>query len=475
MATLDPNIASLQAAIVVSLSQVDQGWAVTTGIFVFVMQLGFTMLEGGSCRTKNLNNILLKNFFVPLIANPIWYLWGFALAFGDSGPNTNPFIGNTYFALSNLQGSRYTYALVFYQWTFQSAASTIISGAMAERTRFSAYAILVAIIAGWIYPVVVHWQWSTVGWLSIYKPSDPLLFGSGMFDYSGDGAVHLIGGTCALLGAFIIGPRKGRFDLNKEGRVVPLKGHSVSLQMLGTFLLWFGWYGFNAGSTGRLSDLGGQVAGIISVNTGMGASMGGLSALVISKILTKTWDIESAMNGSLAGLVSITSGSPAYEPWAAMIIGIVGGAVYYGANWLITKLKIDDPVAASPIHLGCAVWGLIATGLFAQKYRIEDAVWPTGLRQCEQWGLFMGGGGRLLGAQLVSILVIFAWTALWIGVPLFIFNKLGLLRVDEQSEVEGVDRSEHGVAGQWDALDPNRIANPLPLPSKVTAAPEPDL
>ncbi|KAL7153237.1 hypothetical protein ABFS83_04G153200 [Erythranthe nasuta] len=412
---------------------------------VFVMQLGFAMLCAGSVRAKNAMNIMLTNVVDAVVGSLSYYLFGFAFAFGE-GPNENPFIGTSYFALHSIPSSSYDYSFFLYQWAFAIAVAGITSGSIAERTQFSAYLIFSFFLSGFVYPVVAHWVWSSSGWLS----SSSLLFGSGAIDFAGSGVVHLVGGVAGLWGALIEGPRVGRFDA--FGKPMVMRGHNATLVVLGTFLLWFGWFGFNPGSFGKILvaypntvNQGNWTAvGRTAVTTTLAGSTAGIVTLFGRRLLVGHWDALDVCNGLLGGFVAITSGCSVVEPWAAIVCGFFAAWVLIGLNILALKLKIDDPLEAAQLHGGCGAWGLIFTGLFAKEEFIIQAYDSGLIGASRSSGLLMGGGWGLIGAQLVELLAIVGWVSLTMGPLFYLLHWLGILRISMDDEVAGLDISSHG-------------------------------
>ncbi|KAL7115006.1 hypothetical protein ACP275_04G156800 [Erythranthe tilingii] len=414
---------------------------------VFVMQLGFAMLCAGSVRAKNAMNIMLTNVVDAVVGSLSYYLFGFAFAFGE-GPSENPFIGTSYFALHSIPSSSYDYSFFLYQWAFAIAVAGITSGSIAERTQFSAYLIFSFFLSGFVYPVVAHWVWSSSGWLS--SSSSSLLFGSGAIDFAGSGVVHLVGGVAGLWGALIEGPRVGRFDA--FGKPMVMRGHNATLVVLGTFLLWFGWFGFNPGSFGKILvaypntvNQGNWTAvGRTAVTTTLAGSTAGIVTLFGRRLLVGHWDALDVCNGLLGGFVAITSGCSVVEPWAAIVCGFFAAWVLIGLNILALKLKIDDPLEAAQLHGGCGAWGLIFTGLFAKEEFIIQAYDSGLIGASRSSGLLMGGGWGLIGAQLVELLVIVGWVSLTMGPLFYLLHWLGILRISMDDEVAGLDISSHG-------------------------------
>ncbi|KAL3648848.1 Ammonium transporter 1 member 1 [Castilleja foliolosa] len=423
---------------------VDSTYLLFSAYLVFSMQLGFAMLCAGSVRAKNTMNIMLTNVLDAAAGGLFYYLFGFAFAFG--GPS-NGFIGRHNFGLKDVPSTNFDYSYFLYQWAFAIAAAGITSGSIAERTQFVAYLIYSAFLTGFVYPVVSHWFWSADGWASATNTGN-LLFGSGVIDFAGSGVVHMVGGIAGLYGALIEGPRIGRFD--HTGRAVTLRGHSASLVVLGTFLLWFGWYGFNPGSfTKILSPYSGggnyygqwSAVGRTAVTTTLAGCTAALTTLFGKRILSGHWNVTDVCNGLLGGFAAITAGCSVVEPWAAVICGFVAALVLIGCNMLAEKVKYDDPLEAAQLHGGCGAWGVIFTALFATEKYVNE-VYPG--NPGRPYGLFMGGGGRLLGAHIIQILVIIGWVSATMGPLFLILHKLKLLRISEEDEMAGMDQTRHG-------------------------------
>ncbi|OSX77025.1 hypothetical protein BU14_0165s0019 [Porphyra umbilicalis] len=410
----------------------DVFFILVSGYLVFLMQTGFAMLTAGSVRTKNTKNVLLKNVLDACVGLVAYYLFGYSFAYG---PANNAFLGHSNWALSD---DKQEFHVFFFQWTFAATAATIVSGSVAERTSFYAYLGYAFFLSGFVYPVVSHWLWGG-GWLST-------LFSVGALDFAGDAIVHMVGGFAGLAGAVIVGPRIGRFDA--DGRVVPMPGHSATLATLGTFVLWFGWYGFNPGSTLGISFASPDAnfpatAARAAVTTTIAAATGGVTTLIVIKLRDHIFDLITILNGILAGLVAITGSCPWVEPYAAVIIGAVGACVYMAAAMLLLALKIDDPLEAFPIHGATGMWGAIAVGFFARS----ELLAISGYGNNRGWeGVLYGGGGRILAANLIMIMAVIGWT-LGLIVPLFcLLHFAGQLRIPREMELEGNDISKHGGA-----------------------------
>jgi Amt family ammonium transporter len=419
------------------------------GALVFIMHAGFAMLCAGAIRSKNTMNILLQTILDAAVSALAWYLVGYGLAWGDT-TRGNAFLGTDGYAMSNWpsvvgpSAATGRWSDWFFQWAFAATATTIPAGCVAERFNFSAYLAYTAWISAWVYPIVVHWCWAPRGWLSAFNTTNPLL-GSGMIDFAGCGVVHMVGGIAGLVACILVGPRLGRFD--SDGKPVDMPGHSATLVVLGTCLLWFGWYGFNPGST--LNIVSGTSAatsanlfltsGRAAVCTTLSGAAGVLTALVISFVRHKSWDLVNVCNGALVGFVSITAGAAVLEPWAALIAGCVGMLIFEGTCALWLKLRIDDPLCASPMHGICGMWGLLVTGFLANPTYVGQA-YLNG-----KFGAFYpGGGGHLLACQVIGILVITGWVVAMMA-PLFLILKaLRRLRITPEEEQAGLDVSKHG-------------------------------
>mmetsp|Transcript_16517 Transcript_16517/g.42135 ORF Transcript_16517/g.42135 Transcript_16517/m.42135 type:complete len:472 (-) Transcript_16517:82-1497(-) len=438
----------------------DAMWLIVMAVLVFFMQTGFAMLCAGLVRAKNTKNILLKNVLDACVGALGFWSVGYALAYGAEGGG-NAFIGNTYFFLTNFEENE-TYHSWLFQFAFAATAATIVSGAVAERTKMAAYLCYSFFLTAFVYPVIVHWVWSSAGWLSAFNAA-PLL-GTGLMDFAGCGVVHMVGGISAGCGAYVCGPRLGRYDA--EGNVIDIPGHSSTLQALGTFILWVGWYGFNPGSTLAVTGGLGAVAGKCAVTTTLSAAAGAVGCLIIYKATSHAFDLGQTLNGVLAGLVSITAGCSLVEPWAAVIIGLIGSIVYTSLSEVVKrKLKVDDVVDAFAVHCGCGMWGLIAASLFATKenhmaaYGVTDA--PYGAFYAPT-----GQGHQMFVCALVGIAVIWAWVA-GLMFPFFvIMMKIGWLRSPPEEEEAGMDISKHGGSAYPDYV----VTSTVPVKSRGAIA-----
>jgi len=421
----------------------DVMWILISGILVFWMQAGFAMLEAGSVRRKNTNNILFKNLMDASIAAVTYWLLGYSFAFGtekyiyeDPGQD-NRFIGAGNWALRNYNNDT-DYHSWFFQWAFAGAAATIVSGSVAERCRLEAYFVYTIILTTFIYPIVAHWVWSSTGWLSAFYNDgngNRYLEENGMLDFAGSGVVHMTGGFAGLVGAIAIGPRKyfGNPDMEHK-----LNGHSDLLAALGVLILWMGWYGFNAGSTlGAGSGQGTYInlAAKVAVTTTISAAFGAISCMLYSRIFLHHFNLPMCLNGVLAGLVSITAPCATVEPWAAMMIGIIGAGVYLCASKLLKICKVDDPLDAWPVHGACGVWGVLSNGIFATQSNISRT-----------YGFQNNAveSGNQFRNQFIGVLVIASWVTFTSSLVFFPLKFSGLLRVTEEEEEAGLDASEHG-------------------------------
>ncbi|MDA3930946.1 MAG: ammonium transporter [Prolixibacteraceae bacterium] len=394
---------------------IDNMWLLIAGFLVMFMQPGFAMVEAGFTRSKNTANMLMKNLMDFAIGSLLYWIIGFTIMYGDS---IGGFIGMPdLFFMSDGYGDNYSdYADLFFQTVFCATAATIVSGAMAERTNFSAYFIFTIVFSVVIYPISGHWTWGG-GWLSEM----------GFHDFAGSSIVHSVGAWVGLAGAWIIGPRIGKYGKDGKPRAIP--GHNLLLGALGVFILWFGWFGFNPGSQLAAAGTDNAVAiGHIAVTTNLAAAAGAVTAMIVAWIRYKRPTLSISLNGALAGLVAITAGCDAVDPMGAVAIGILAGFILPFAVELFDKiLKIDDPVGAVSVHGISGAFGTLAVGLFSTSE-----------------GLFYGHGAKLLGIQAVGVLAFFAW-AFGTGLILFfILKKAKVLRVSKTIEEEGLDVYEHG-------------------------------
>lgn len=406
-------------------SPVDYVWILVCGFLVFFMQAGFAMVETGFCRAKNATNLMAKNTIDFVIASLVFMAFGFAFMMG------NDFKGLIGTSGWFLHGSNYDvgrYLLFFWQLVFAGTAATIVSGAVAERLKFKAYFLYSILVSAIIYPIYGHWVWGG-GWLS------KLPFGAGHVDFAGSGVVHTIGGFVGLAGAIVLGPRFGKYAKNGKPKAIP--GHSITLAALGTFILWFGWFGFNPGSTFSAHQL--RIA-VIAVNTNLAAAAGAAVALLIIFMKTKKWDVGMMLNGCLAGLVAVTAPCAWIEAWAAVVIGAVAGVLVVVSVYFWENIGVDDPVGAVSVHAVNGVWGLISVGLFA------DGMYGLGTTSAPLIkGLFYGGGYGQLIAQLIGAAVCVSWAFVLGFIGFKLMDKVFGIRVSPQEELKGLDIHEHGT------------------------------
>jgi ammonium transporter len=392
----------------------DVAWILISAALVMLMQAGFACLESGSVRTKNSINVAAKNFADFCLSSAVFWLFGFALMFGAT---SGGLFGTSDFFFDRT-ANPWLMAFFIFQLGFCGTAVTIVSGAVAERMRFVGYLVITVIMASLIYPVVGHWVWGSAAGAS----SGGWLEGMGFIDFAGSTVVHSVGGWVSLAAIMIIGPRIGRFGKNS----VPIHGHDIPIVTLGAFLLWFGWFGFNGGSTLGLTP---EVPTII-VNTTLSGAFGGIVALMMAWWITGRSDVVMIMNGSLAGLVGITASAHIMTPLSAVSIGSIAGAIMYGVTVLLEKLELDDVVGAVPVHLGAGIWGTLAVALFG-----DPESWGTGLGRWEQ-----------LGVQATGVGATFAW-AFGVGFTLlWLYNRRYPLRIDPEGERIGLNVAEHGAS-----------------------------
>ncbi len=395
----------------------DTVWVLLGAFLVFFMQAGFGMVEAGFIRAKNTCNILTKNFLDFCMASLAFFLVGYALMFGEG----NGFCGTKGWALMGAKSGADVplYAFWLFQAVFCGAAATIVAGGMAERMKFTAYLAYSFIISALVYPIVGHWIWGG-GWLA----------GMGFADFAGSAVVHTVGGCAALVGTSMLKPRAGKYGIDGKANVIP--AHSIPLASLGVFILWFGWFGFNAGSTLGVGD--GSLIGRVAINTNLAAALGGIVAMVtVWKRFGKP-DLSMAMNGALAGLVAVTAPCAYIEPWAAIVIGGVGGYLVVRGVELLDKLQIDDPVGAFPVHGICGIWGTIAIGIFGRE--------SLGLANN---GFIYGGNPTQLGIQMVGITAVIAWVVISMSVVFKLIDLTIGLRISSEEELRGLDIGEHGM------------------------------
>ncbi|MGM9630272.1 ammonium transporter [Butyricicoccus sp.] len=404
---------SIMSVLADHAAAIDTSWTLLGAALVFFMQAGFAMVETGFTRAKNAGNIIMKNLMDFSLGTPIYWLFGFGLMFGGTGA----LIGGFDFMTNGGEGG---YTTLIFQTVFCATAATIVSGAMAERTKFSSYCIYSMIISGIVYPISGHWVWGG-GWLAEM----------GFHDFAGSTAVHMVGGVAALIGAAFLGPRIGKFG--KDGKPKAIPGHSLTLGALGCFILWFCWFGFNGASTVAMTDGAYETASSVYVTTNLAAAVATVTVMCITWIRYKKPDVSMTLNGSLAGLVAITAGCDMVTPLGAAIIGICAGfAVVFGIEFVEKVLKIDDPVGAVGVHCINGALGTILTGLFAVD-----------------GGLFYGGGAHFLLVQIIGVVAVAAWVAVTMTIVFWAIKHTIGLRVSEEEEIRGLDIMEHGLTSSY--------------------------
>lgn len=437
-----------------ALVGVDGSFLLFSAYLVFFMQAGFAMLTAGSVRSKNCMNAFVKNIVDACAASLAFYCFGYGFAFGKSGDSGNWFIGSGMYALEEVT----SWHIFLFQWAFAAAAATIVSGAVAERCTFHAYILYSVFLTGFVYPVVVHWVWSSDGWLSGFN-EDPL-WNTGMLDFAGSGVVHMIGGFAGMWGSYIIGPRQDRFDENGKPRG-GFAGHSVPLVVLGTFILWLGWYGFNPGSMLMISgEANLEAVSRVAVCTTLSGSAAALSSLYCNWFFRSEYHLINMCNGLLGGLVGVTASCAVVEPWAAILCGIVAGALQFATSIMMIRLQIDDPLDAVSVHGFCGMWGVFFLGLLAKKDYIQQVYGRDDETIKGGYGVFYGGDGSLLACQCIGILVIFGWVSAMMGTFFFAMHKSGYLRIDERTECLGLDISHHGGRAYAESYQQSESSSP---------------
>ena len=406
-------------------------WFLIGAALVFWMQAGFAMVEAGFTRAKNTGNILMKNLMDFCIGTVVFILIGFSLLLGE---DVLGFIGKPGFDIftsyKDFDWSNFVFNLVFCATT-----ATIVSGAMAERTKFISYCVYSGVISALIYPIEAHWIWGG-GWLSQI----------GFHDFAGSCAIHMVGGISALVGATILGPRIGKFTKDKNGKITKVNaipGHNITIGALGVFILWLGWYGFNGAAAKSVEQLGS-----IFVTTTIAPALATVVCMIFTWLKYGKPDVSMCLNASLAGLVAITAGCDVTDALGAIIIGSVAGLlVCFGVWFLDNVLRVDDPVGAVAVHMMNGIWGTIAVGLFATNsapgYSIADS------KGNELVGLFYGGGFKLLGLQLTGFVSVAAWTVVTITIVFLVIKATLGLRVSEEEEIVGLDPTEHGLPSAY--------------------------
>lgn len=404
-------------------SSADVMWTLLGAALVYFMQAGFAMCEAGLTRAKNTGNILMKNMMDFCIGTPAFWLVGFGLMFGGSGPfigKLDPLIRGTYDF-----GTLPTWCFVIFQTVFCATSATIVSGSMAERTNFKAYCLYSALISLIVYPISGHWIWGG-GWLSQL----------GFHDFAGSTAVHMVGGVTACIGAKILGPRIGKYD--KDGKPKAILGHNMTVAALGVFILWFCWFGFNGASTVAMStdeDL--LSASLVYMNTNLAAAVATCTAMIFTWVRYGKPDVSMTLNGALAGLVAITAGCDQVSPVGSFFIGLFAGVLLcVSVDFFDRIAKIDDPVGAISVHGACGAMGTICVGLFATD-----------------GGLFYGGGAHYLLVQLIGVAAVMVWVIVTMTIIFKLIDRFVGLRVPAEVEIEGLDYHEHGLASAYSGFN----------------------
>ena len=407
-------------------SSLDTVWMLLAAMLVFFMQPGFALCEAGFTRSKNTANILFKNFVDFVLGSLLFWFLGFGLMFGSNGEG---FVGMPNFGdLSFFDNGLPVEGFLIFQTVFCATAATIVSGAMAERTKFSMYVVYSFFISLLIYPSSGHWTWGG-GWLCNGDETSFMMttFGATFHDFAGSAIVHSVGGVLAFVGALCLGPRLGKYDKNGKSRAIP--GHNLMAAALGVFILWFGWFGFNPGSQLAASgEVNSTAISHVFLTTNLAAAAGGFATMFVTWIKYGKPSLSLTLNGGLAGLVGITAGCDLVAPWAAVVIGLVCGTVLvFSIEFIDVKLHVDDPVGASSVHGVCGILGTLMTGLLATD-----------------GGALLGGGWGFFGAQVFGVLMIDVWAAAAGFVLFYGIKALKGLRVDKRIEEEGLDIYEHG-------------------------------
>ncbi len=419
-------------------------WTLVAAFLVFGMQVGFTMLEAGFCRSRETVNVLMECIVDTCLCGLLFYAIGFAFMFSHG----NGFIGLNWFMLNGVPATYETSGVAFlafwlFQFAFADTCSTITSGAMIGRTGFVGDLVYSFAVSGFIYPIIGHWVWGPDGFLATMGSAGNFLpwVGTSFHDFAGSTVVHTIGGFVALAGAIVLGPRLGRkFKRDGGGPMLP---HDLTIAASGGLLLWFGWYGFNPGST--LSAMDFEGIGRVAANTTLAACAAGLTAMFYAYLTSKKWDISFTVNGFLAGLVAITCPCYWVSPGGAILLGGIAGVIVVAGAELLEYLRIDDPIGAVPVHGFCGIWGTLSLGLFAcGKYGATGPFAPD--HTAPLTGLFYGGGTTVLVAQLIGSAIV---TLSTFGVSLAVMyavNAMGILRVSREGELYGLDLHEHGIS-----------------------------
>ena len=426
-------------------SEVFSVWFLIGAALVFWMQAGFAMVEAGFTRAKNTGNIIMKNLMDFCIGTVVFILIGFSLLLGE---DLVGLIGKPGFDIftsyADFNWSNFVFNLVFCATT-----ATIVSGAMAERTKFLSYCIYSAVISALIYPIEAHWIWGG-GWLSQL----------GFHDFAGSCAIHMVGGISALIGAALLGPRIGKYTKDESGKIIKVNafpGHNITIGALGVFILWLGWYGFNGAAATSVEQLGS-----IFVTTTIAPAIATVVCMIFTWIKYGKPDVSMCLNASLAGLVAITAGCDITDAFGAIVIGAVSGVLVVFGVWLLDyKLRVDDPVGAVAVHCLNGIWGTLAVGLFATTSAPGNDSYT---------GLFYGGGFHLFGLQLLGFVSVAAWTAVTITITFLIIKATVGLRVTEEEEIVGLDPTEHGLASAYSGFSIMDISNTMTMETNANTS-----
>ena len=426
-------------------SEVFSVWFLIGAALVFWMQAGFAMVEAGFTRAKNTGNIIMKNLMDFCIGTVVFILIGFSLLLGE---DLVGLIGKPGFDIftsyADFNWSNFVFNLVFCATT-----ATIVSGAMAERTKFLSYCIYSAVISALIYPIEAHWIWGG-GWLSQL----------GFHDFAGSCAIHMVGGISALIGAALLGPRIGKYTKDESGKIIKVNafpGHNITIGALGVFILWLGWYGFNGAAATSVEQLGS-----IFVTTTIAPAIATVVCMIFTWIKYGKPDVSMCLNASLAGLVAITAGCDVTDAFGAIVIGAVSGVLVVFGVWLLDyKLRVDDPVGAVAVHCLNGIWGTLAVGLFATTSAPGNDSYT---------GLFYGGGLQLFGLQLLGFVSVAAWTAVTITITFLIIKATVGLRVTEEEEIVGLDPTEHGLASAYSGFSIMDISNTMTMETNANTS-----
>lgn len=448
-------------------------WTLVAAFLVFGMQVGFTMLEAGFCRSRETVNVLMECIVDTCLCGLLFYAWGFAFMFSHG----NGFIGTHWFFLrdapATYEGTGVAFLAVWiFQFAFADTCSTITSGAMIGRTGFLGDLVYSLGVSGFIYPIIGHWAWGPDGFLATMGSMGNFLpsLGQSFHDFAGSTVVHTIGGMVALAGSIVLGPRIGRtFKRDGGGPMMP---HDLTIAASGGLLLWFGWYGFNPGSTLSAMDFVG--IGRVAANTTLAACAAGLTAMAYAYLLSKKWDVSFTVNGFLAGLVAITCPCYWVSPTGSIILGGIAGVIVVLGVELLEWLRIDDPIGAVPVHGMCGIWGTLSLGLFAcGQYGATGPVAPD--NGMPLTGLFYGGGTTLLMAQMIGSAIVTLSTFAVSMVLMYSVNAMGILRVTKEGETHGLDLHEHGISAYPEYLI-SALGRPagMPVEPALSALPAAD-